>query len=45
MNLSYDYGSAANSAIGVFLDGHTEIISKADGVKLDALLRDCNNFE
>ena len=45
MNLSYEYGSAANSAIGVFLDGHTEIISKADGIKLDPLLRNCNNFE
>ena len=45
MNLSYDYGSAANSAIAVFLDGHTEIIPKADGIKLNALLSNCNNFE
>jgi len=44
-NLSYEYGSGANSAIGVFLDGHTEIISKEEGVKLDPLLRNCNNFE
>ena len=44
-NLSYEYGSGANSAIGVFLDGHTEIISKADGVKLNELLSNFNNFE
>ena len=45
MNLSYEYGSAANSAIGIFLDGHTEIIPKADGVKLHSLLSNFNNFE
>jgi hypothetical protein len=45
MNLSYEYGYGANSAIGVFLDGHTKIISKGDGVNLNALLSDESNFK
>jgi prepilin-type N-terminal cleavage/methylation domain-containing protein len=44
-NLSYEYGSGANSAIGVFLDGHTEIIQKADGIKLDSILKDSTTLE
>lgn len=45
MNLNYAYGSSANQALGLFLDGHVEQISKERGTELDPLLRDNTNFE
>lgn len=45
MNLNYSYGSSANQALGLFLDGHVESISKERGAELDPLLRDNTNFE
>jgi prepilin-type N-terminal cleavage/methylation domain-containing protein len=45
MNLNYEYGSGQNSALGLFLDGHVETISKQRGAELDPLLRDATNFE
>lgn len=44
MNLNYAYGSGQNNALGLFLDGHVETISKQRGAELDPLLRDPTNF-
>lgn len=45
MNLNYAYGTSQNQALGLFLDGHVETISKERGAELDPLLRDNTNFE
>ncbi|MGB6221163.1 prepilin-type N-terminal cleavage/methylation domain-containing protein [Haloferula sp.] len=39
-NLHYAYGSSGENALGLFIGGHVENISKAQGEKLHELLRD-----
>lgn len=44
-NLHYAYGSGGEEALGLFVDGHLEKISKARGEELHTLLRDPNTLE
>jgi prepilin-type N-terminal cleavage/methylation domain-containing protein len=44
-NLHYAYGADGESALGIFIDGHAEIIPKAQGVKLHSLLSNPTNLE
>ena len=44
-NLHYAYGSDGESALGLFIDGHTETIPKKKGIELDSLLSDPQTLE
>jgi prepilin-type N-terminal cleavage/methylation domain-containing protein len=40
MNLNYTYGGGKDGALGLFIDGHVEMIPKQQGVELNTSLRD-----
>lgn len=44
-NLNYAYGADGESALGLFIDGHTETIPKNKAVALDRLLSDPQTLE
>ena len=44
-NLHYAYGSDGTSALGLFIDGHTETIPKRKAIELDNLLSDPQTLE
>ena len=44
-NLHYAYGGSGEMALGLFIDGRVESISKDDGVKLNDLLGNPNSLE
>ncbi len=44
-NLHYAYGSSGENALGLFLDGHVQTISKGEGEQLHSLLRDPGSLE
>lgn len=44
-NLHYAYGADGHSALGIFIDGHTEVIPKAKGVELSTSLSDPSTLE
>lgn len=39
-NLNYAYGAGGDSALGLFIDGHVEVIPKSKGIELGPLLSD-----
>jgi len=44
-NLHYAYGSNGTSALGLFVDGHIDLIPKASGIALNAALSDPSALE
>jgi prepilin-type N-terminal cleavage/methylation domain-containing protein len=44
-NLHYAYGSSGEHALGLYLDGHTETLSKERGEELHTMLQDPNTLE
>jgi prepilin-type processing-associated H-X9-DG protein len=40
MNVAYEYGGGRDSAIGLFIDGHVELIPKEKGIAMHAMLSD-----
>lgn len=44
-NLAYEYGSSGNMALGLFIDGHVQSLSKEEGVGLDSALSDATLLE
>jgi hypothetical protein len=45
MNLHYAYGGGSDCGLGLFLDGHVELIPRKQGVELHTLINDFSNFE
>jgi prepilin-type N-terminal cleavage/methylation domain-containing protein len=45
MNLSYTYGGSREGALGLFVDGHVEMIARQQGVDMNASLKDIATLE
>jgi len=44
-NLAYEYGSSGNMALGLFIDGHVQALTKQEGIALDQALGDATTLE
>jgi hypothetical protein len=45
MNLAYEYGGGRDAALGLFVDGHTEIIPRETGVERNPLFQDMTRLD